>query len=329
MSLKTIFVGSSAGAAVVPGWEDYEHKMAEKVLFSAGIIQSYLNQLAVTTSSGLNLSVNTGMALVEFTNTNLTHGETYKAYVENDAAVNLVATDDATCYVILKITPGDPNEASDNLATIEVSATQPANSLTLATVVSASGSVSTITAGSLTNIHAAIILATNKGLEFSNGLAVKLKENGGLLVDSDGLQLDPDNTPLVDDTAFGSDWDGETTLAASKNALYDVVGNGFISSEVVSMSTGESSDTVTATAETNRVIINVGATQSGSTVYKDQLHLIRGAINTADTSDSIGGGGQSGVTASWNTGTNVITITKTGSATNIVISGNAYYFKNT
>lgn len=223
MSLKTIFVGSSTGASVVPGWEDYEHKLFEMLMCSAGIV-NYGNKLEVTNLSGLNLSVNTGFGLVEFSNTNLAHGRTYKAYVENTEAVSLVATDDATSYVILKITPSDPNEASTNLATIEVSATQPANSITLQTIVASGGSISSMTPGDFASLND----IKNAVDEYSGS------SEAGKLVKLDGQGKLSTSLVNVSESRFGSGADGAYT--PSVNDTLDFGNNNILIKEYSSVS---------------------------------------------------------------------------------------------
>ena len=144
MGIRTSFIGSSIAATVVPGWNDYEHKWFEKLFLNAGVCTG----LAVTSPSGLNLSVAAGTALVEFTNTNLNHGQTYKVYATNDAAVSLTAVNNATSIVVMTITPANPNANADNIATLQVisGSTVPANSVLIATIVSSGGTVTTITA---------------------------------------------------------------------------------------------------------------------------------------------------------------------------------------
>lgn len=210
MSVKTIFIGSSTEASVVPGWEDYEHKLAEIAFFSTGRVKGFENELAVTNPSGLNLSVNTGLALVEITNTNLAHGETYKVYARNDAAVSLTATDDTTNYVILKITPDDPNEASTNLATIECVTTVPANSLVLATAVAASGSI-TLTAG----VHSELKQIKDAVTEYAGsskaGHLIKLNDEGKI------------STSFVNvtESQYGAGADGAYGPSTSENLDFD------------------------------------------------------------------------------------------------------------
>lgn len=137
MAIRVSMIGSSSSATTKPGWNDYEHKQFERTFLSEGIIQGVGNAFQVTQkAAGANLSVDvkSGRALIEITNTNLAHGETYLVYFDNSATVNkAVTTADPTNprkdRVVLRVDVAtDPDGAAANIGIIEVLAGTPAGS---------------------------------------------------------------------------------------------------------------------------------------------------------------------------------------------------------
>ncbi len=118
----------------MPGWNDYEFAQFERLFLAEGVISG----LAVSQhAAGANMSVDVaiGTALIEITNTNLTHGKTYKVYFEGSTSVEVlpITTADPTNprkdRVVLRINVSiNPDGSSSNIAVLEVLAGTPAGS---------------------------------------------------------------------------------------------------------------------------------------------------------------------------------------------------------
>jgi hypothetical protein len=154
MAIRVSIVQSNAVATSKPGWNDYEFQQIERNFLTKGIIQgSYANDFRVTergAGANMSLDVAAGRALIAITNTNVTHGKTYKVYFDSDSVVNVpVTTADATNprkdRLILRVSvAANPNTASSNIGTIELLAgtpavspsapEEPSNALTLAVI---------------------------------------------------------------------------------------------------------------------------------------------------------------------------------------------------
>lgn len=153
MTLRVGPIGSSSSATTIPGWNDYELMRIEKEILAAGIIDTAGGALEVTErGAGANMTVDVaaGVALIEITNTNLTHGETYKVWFTSDATESVsVPTADGTHPRIDIIVASvdvsiDPDGNAANIADIELiegtpgavpsAPATPANSIKLAEV---------------------------------------------------------------------------------------------------------------------------------------------------------------------------------------------------
>lgn len=153
MTKRISIIGSSQSASTVPGWNDYELQEFERSFLTEGVIQGIGGGFAVSErGAGANMTVDvaSGRAIIEITNTNLAHGETYKVYFDSDEIENVAITVADNTYeridrVVLRIDVAtDPDGTSANIAIIEVvegtpSGTPappdtPANAISLATV---------------------------------------------------------------------------------------------------------------------------------------------------------------------------------------------------
>lgn len=180
MAIRVGIIGSSTAATTIPGWNDYEIQQFERTFLSSGVCKAVGSALEVTEKgAGANMSVDVaaGRALIEITNTNLTHGETYKVYFQNDATENIVINAaDATLAredrIIAKIDVAtDPDASSANIGTVEVltgtpSATPappalPANAISLATINVPAGATSIINAN-ITDVRSYVNLSSSQ-----------------------------------------------------------------------------------------------------------------------------------------------------------------------
>jgi len=169
MALRAYPVGSSSAATTLPGVNDYDLLRIETNLLTEGVVQGVGTAFAVTQkAAGANMSVDVaaGIALIEITNTNLTHGATYKTWFESTAVSNEIVTaaDDTNPRVdrvVLRIDVSvDPNGTASNIAIIEVLAgtpdpapsapATPANAISLATI-AVPASDTSITDGQITD----------------------------------------------------------------------------------------------------------------------------------------------------------------------------------
>lgn len=149
MTKRVGLIQSPSDAVVVPGWNDYEFQQIERNFLTEGIVTGF----AVSErGAGANMSVDValGRALIEITNTNVTHGKTYKVWFDSDATENIVVTTaDPTNpridRLVLRVDVAtDPNGNASNVAIIELLAgtpagspsapAEPSNAITLATV---------------------------------------------------------------------------------------------------------------------------------------------------------------------------------------------------
>jgi len=166
---RVSIIGSSSGASVVPGWNDYEFQLLEMLLFTEGVFRNWGNAFAVSEKgSGANMSVDvaSGRALVEITNTNLSHGKTYKVHADIDGTENLtIATADATNprkdrVVIEILVNTDPNGNSSNVLDLKVVTGTPAGSPSAPAL----PSVNSISLG-IVNVPAGATSITNANIE--------------------------------------------------------------------------------------------------------------------------------------------------------------------
>lgn len=132
-------INSSASAVTTPGVNDYDLTRVPTELLTEGVLRGFT---VTQRGAGANMSVDVaaGLALIEITNTNVSHGKTYKTWFEETLTTNkTIATADATNpridRVVLRIDVGDgtegsadPNATASDIAIIEVLTGTPAAS---------------------------------------------------------------------------------------------------------------------------------------------------------------------------------------------------------
>ena len=165
MTKRVSIIGSSAAASVVPGWNDYEFARFEREFLNEGVISGFaVSQF----SGGANLSVDValGLAVIEITNTNVSHAKTYKVYFSSDATETIeVEAADVTNpridRLILEVdVTTNPNANASNIATIRIvkgvaagspaAPSEPSNAITLA-LISVPAGDTTISTGQITD----------------------------------------------------------------------------------------------------------------------------------------------------------------------------------
>ena len=188
MTKRVSIIGSSVGASVVPGWNDYELMQFERAFMEEGIIEGVGTAFQVTErGAGPNMTVDVapGRALIEITNTNVTHGKTYKVHFDSDEVENVIVTAADTTFeridrIILRVDVAtDPDGSAANIAIIEnvagtpsaspVAPPEPANAITLATI-SVPASDTQITDSQITDLRPYI--------EMKEGVMRKLARQG-------------------------------------------------------------------------------------------------------------------------------------------------------
>lgn len=294
MTLRVGPIGSSSSATTIPGWNDYELMRIEKELLAPGVINKAGNALKVTErGAGANMTVDVaaGVALIEITNTNLAHGETYKVWFTSDAIENVaVPTADGSNpridIIIAKVdVTTDPDGSSANIATVELvegtpagspsAPATPANSLKLSEV-SVPASDTTITNNQITD--------SRVDVELESVALPDVARESDLVSIADGKGA---NMIGVEDAETQFDGDTvEEVLHELQDNLDTVEGAG------VSMANigfyGDGSDgAVTWSASTNldpdAVYCYTTATlNAGQTLSVDEVNKVQVILNTGD-----------------------------------------------
>jgi hypothetical protein len=165
-------INSSAAAVTEPGVNDYDLTRVITEFMEEGVIRGF----GVTQrGAGANMSVDiaAGIAVIEITNTNVSHGKTTKTWFEETITTNKpITTADPTNprkdRVVLRIDVStDPDVSAANIAIIEVIAgtpagspsapAEPSNAITLA-IVDIPASDTTISTGQITDSRTYVTL---------------------------------------------------------------------------------------------------------------------------------------------------------------------------